>query len=195
MTHWTIPYEIINQCLAFYYIKIVWDLKALNQENCPIIDRKHDGWLSIPINQCISVEICNVFEMSIKSIANTIGTKQAVFMGFVRDKSITIDSTQVIDVFCYGHNEHKSEAIKIFRKKVTLNDVNTKETRQLSREYEKGDTIKMVFNFKEDNCKWYFNEEIEPLVIRPLNGSNVFIPTFACYDKGCKYKITHYCFR
>ena len=192
LANWTIPTEIIDQCIAFYFIKILWDLERLNQEEqCTIIDRTSSGWVSIPINQYITIGMCNIFEISVKSIENTSGTAQAIFIGFVRDKVIPNNS-----IFCYGHNKPNAEAIKIYRSKVTLNsDYDTRQTKQLSKCYEKGDTIKMIFNFKEDNCKWYFNEETEPLVTRPLNGTNVFIPLFCCYDGGCKYEMTNYCFK
>ena len=197
LASWIIPSEIMDQCFAFYFIKIAWNIEALEKGNSWIIDKTTSGWYFYPINCHITnhPRMCDIFELEITSIENVYKTEQAVWFGFVKDAKLS----KYDGIFCQGNNKYhyKSEAIKIYQKTVTFNSDRDKThiDHQLSEIYQEGDTLKMVLNLKEDYCAWYFNQESEPLATISLHDPDVILPVFCCFDVGCKYQITNYSFK
>ena len=111
--------EIINECLAFYFIELLWDFSAFNKENSKVIRNNVTHWRTVPLNQFITSKMCNVFSIQEETKKNTDHSTQSFFIGFVKgsvenlNRKVSICNTQ-------SGNFKITESIKILRDKATL---------------------------------------------------------------------------
>ena len=130
---------------------ILWDLSAFKIPNSTkfIGAYTNDEWKTIIINQSISREMCNIFEIEIKQIkANAELSNNCFFVGFIRD---SIDKLDKNSHLAQIRLTNKRTAIKVLG--LSIYQYGCECIDSLSRCFTKGDTIRMVFDFKKNKCK------------------------------------------
>ena len=185
-----IPDVIIDCCIAFYYLQLLWDLSRFSDEQDSIfIKPKRNHWCTVTLNQSISNRLCNIFEFEITVNKIKDNGSNHFFIGFIKNSAEYVNRAKDMG------NESYSECIKLQRNEILLNS-HGNHVGKLPRRLEAKDKIRFVVDFKADNCCWYWNDKQEPLVTRELNGEvHAIIPALSPYWKASEFEITNYCFR
>ena len=184
---WIVPSEIIDACIAFYYVELLWDLSGVKQKDSKIIiNPVADGsWKTAPLNQSITMKMCDIFEIEMKMIETTKSSRSDLFLGFFKnDLSDLVRDYQVT-------KKPNTEYIYIYGTRVSTNH---KLVHTLSRNFGIHDSVKMVFHFKENECKWFVNFQNEPILTKPIDADAV-IPAFSFVYTNVKFEMSDFAFK
>lgn len=194
-----IPNEIIDECIAFLHV-LVWDLSAFNQENSSILRAPIDlvnNWTTIPLNQTITNKICDIFEIEVTQIACDIEdiSSNACFIGFIKDSIDDLDKSRALTL-------NGGIGIKVFNKQIFAYNMGKPDlprgrevVKTLSKYFSKGDALKMIINFKENNCSWYMNASKDAVATIAIAEDDVIFPAFSPFWYKNHYEITNYSFK
>lgn len=180
MTYWTIPSEIIDQCIIFYHLQLLWDLSGINRDDSTIICNTAPTWRTAPLNQSITSKLCNIFEieMTLKE-----GKYSCIFcIGFFKDDLRDLNRGDCLTL------KSKTDYLFLGGARVSRNN---EKVNQLSRAFGIGDSIKMIFNFKKNECKWFVDFEDEAILIKPIDADAV-IPAFSFFWTFQTFEMTRY---
>ena len=184
-----IPKEIIDLCISYYMMEMLWNLSAFNKQNSKIIDLSRtdspsDNKWRIPLNQSITRKMCDTFEIEIKQIKAGRGTAENAFhFGFFKDcLEDKIESGVGVkikrkEIWCYGDIElpFKGEKVKM-----------------LSKNFTKGDRVRMMINWDNDECTFYCNDE--ELRVTSVDDTDRIFPALCPLWALNAYQITQYSF-
>ena len=191
LSHLIIPNEIVDECIAFC-MPLLWDLSALKQENSSIIKlplRSGNRWKTIVLTECITNEICYIFEIEVTQIkANSDKTCNGCFLGFIKNSIDNLERDKALS------RNIGSVAIKVYQTSlwyINYDQSKRKQIKCLSRYFTEGDKLTMSINFNEENCKWFWNNEQITVV---MIDSNVIFPAFSPFWQSNEYKITNFHF-
>ena len=132
----TIPTVIVDQCIAFYYFKIFWNL---NSSQIP-----SDSRITV-INQCITPKLCNIFEMEV--IVNNVGNDNVFDIGYIdakKDGKIGRSFGLSKYITVKGDKIHEGRAWYSC----------------IYSSFKSGDKIRITIDFVERKCSWYVNNEL-----------------------------------
>lgn len=190
----TFPDAIISFCIAFYYLRLLWDLEE--EDNSTVLISRVDNWRTIKLNQSITNKMCKIFTFEVTVNRIKAEGQNHFFIGFIKNSLDTVDNIMHTHVdMSDGGNGKYTEAIKLQRNEVLLNG-HANQIGTLPRYLEAGDKIKMIIDFEQDNCKWFWNDQDKALETISFNKQvHAITPAMSPYWKTSEYEITNYSFQ
>lgn len=185
MTYWTVPQEIIDQCILYYHLELLWDLSGISREDSRTICNITNGWRTAPLNQAITSKMCNIFEIEmkcIKSLPEIIG----IFYGFFKNDLSDLVRNMQLTV--------KPNTEYIFICGTTVSNANNVPVGKLSRHIGESDSIKMVFDFRKNECKWFVNFQDGAIMTEPIDADAV-IPAFSFFWTSVTFELVNFAFK
>ena len=177
VSNWVVPEVIIDFCVAFYFLQILWDLSGMDydEEDSKIVTKLDNSWINIPINQEISKRMCNRFELEVTVNKVRSQIRNHFFIGFLKVYSNKM--RRISTSIQFRRNEVKFQG-------VVQNSI-------LPRNLHDGDRVKMIINFEDNHCEWYWNDLKDPLVTTSVDVGTV-IPTISLFHEGSEFEITSF---
>ena len=189
ISNWTIPDVIIDICIRFYHLEILWDFGG-EMKDSKVIVATSNTWKTVTLNQSISNKMCNIFEFEI-TVTDIAGIESNhFFIGFIKSST---DKLKEYKEISFQGNDKISEAVKFQRSEILLNGHGNK-IGHLPRNLDIGDKVRMIFDFKQNNCKWFWNDKKAALVIRTFD-TDTIIPALSPFWASSEFEITDYCFK
>ena len=179
-----IPQEIIDECIAFYFIQLLWDLSKLAKDDSRILKITSNQWTQIPLNQTILKACCNIFELEI-CINNGPDKRTDIplYFGFANATDGDVEDLK--------SGNPKVKKIRVYSDELIYKG---KTVGKIERGLMVGDKFKMVVDFGNNICKWYWNETKEALHSIPVD-ADVILPVVSAFWEGTEYEIVDYCFK
>ena len=181
-----VPTEIVDICIVFSVLCLqpLWDVSGMEEHGSKhLMDIFRPTWRNAPLNQSTTSTLwhnISVFEIEIASTAHKSGG--SAFFGFFKGDLTDLERQDCLII------ERNTDFIYIDGEKVSRNH---KPINKLSRCFGVGDSIKMAFDFKKNECEWFVNFQDEAICTKPID-SNIVIPVSAIYGTSDKYEITQF---